>query len=196
MRVRDEDQLKEIWRGGAVTALRMEPAQLRERSERFDASIRGRNRRDQLCFALVAVMCACGLLLGGVMVRVGSALMVAWAVFSMVTLRRFGAATGTPSGSDAQTLVAQHGRQLERQRDIALSWPWGVGLAIPGFILTTVGLGLGQGIGSRFRGWEFSATLSGVFLFLYAAIVIYGKVRAAQWQREIDALRAMGDPRT
>jgi hypothetical protein len=188
MRVRDEDQLKEIWRGGAVTALRMEPAQLRERSERFDASIRRRNLRDQLCFALVAVMCVCGLLLDGVMLRVGSALMLAWALFSMYTLHRYGAATGTPPGSDAQTLVAQHGRQLERQRDIALSWPWGVGLAIPGFILVTVG--------SRIRSWEFSAAVIGVFLFLYVGVVIYGKVRAAQWQREIEALRAMSDPRT
>jgi hypothetical protein len=190
MRIRDEDQLIEIWRGGAVTALRMDPAKLRERSVSFEASIRRRNLRDQLCFALVALLCACGLFMDGVMLRTGSALMVAWAFFSMYTLHRFGAATGAPAGSDAQTIVAQHGRQLERQRDIALSWPWGAGLAIPGFILMTVGLGSG----SRIRNWELSATLLGVFLFLYVAVVIYGKVRAAQWQREIDALRSMSDP--
>jgi hypothetical protein len=190
MRIRDEDQLIEIWRGGAVTALRMDPAKLRERSVSFEASIRRRNLRDQLCFALVAVLCACGLFMDGVTLRAGSALMLGWAFFSMYTLHRFGVATGAPAGSDAQTLVAQHGRQLERQRDIALSWPWGAGLAIPGFTLMTLGLGFG----SRIRNWEYSATMIGAFLFLYAAVVIYGKVRAAQWQREIDALRAMSDP--
>jgi hypothetical protein len=189
MRIRDEDQLIEIWRGSAVTALRMEPAQLRERSVRFEASIRRRNLRDQLCFALVAVLCAYGLFMDGVMLRAGSSLMMAWAFFSMYTLHRFGAATRAPAGSDVQTIVAQHGRQLERQRDIALSWPWGAGLALPGFILMTAGLGAG----SRIRSWEFSATLLGIFLFLYAAVVIYGKARAAQWQREIDALRSMSD---
>ena len=31
----------------------------------------------------------------------------------------------------------------------------------------------------------------GVFLFLYLAVVIYGKVLADRWQREIDALQAL-----
>jgi hypothetical protein len=36
-----------------------------------------------------------------------------------------------------------------------------------------------------------SLVMIGVFLFVYGAIVLYGKMRAAQWQREIDSLRAM-----
>ena len=45
--------------------------------------------------------------------------------------------------------------------------------------------------GPRPLDWSISVGLLGVFLFLYVAIVIYGKALAGRWQHEIDALRAM-----
>ena len=78
-------------------------------------------------------------------------------------------------------------RQLERQRDIALSWPWGVGLAIPGVVLYSIGFAWGP----KPIDWSISAALVGVFLFVYIAIVIYGKALAGRWQSEIDELRKL-----
>lgn len=183
MTIDDEAQIKAIWRGRSITSLQMTPEQLRKRSARFDAAIRRRNLRDQISFALVAVICAFGLAMQGVLVRVGSVLLMGWALFSLYTLHRFGAAAAAPTDSSAQTCAAFHRRQLERQRDIALSWPWGIGLAIPG--VTLVGVGG--------RDWQSSAAMIGVFLFLYVGVVIFGKIRAAEWQREIDSLRSMID---
>lgn len=146
--------------------------QLRTRAAQFESGVRRRNLRDQIGFGLLAIICVYGVLLDGVVVRVGCALMLAWALFSMFTLHRFGSVSSAAADSSAQTCAVWHQKQLERQRDIALSWPWGIGLALPGFILTVLGLG----VRSRFPG-----------------IVIFGKAMAAKWQREIDSLRSMTD---
>jgi hypothetical protein len=40
------------------------------------------------------------------------------------------------------------------------------------------------GIGARHPNWTFSIVMTGVFLFMYIALVIYGKMVAQRWQRE------------
>lgn len=187
--MRDEEQLRAIWRGQAVTAVRMTPQQLRARAAQFESAIRRRKLRDMVSFALVAVISAFGLLQDNTVVRVGAALMASWALFSMYALHRFGSAEATPGDSSAQTCAAYHQRHLERQRDIALSWPWGVGLVIPGFVLVVIGLGAG----ARLPNWMFSAVMIGVFLFMYIGLVIHGRMLAQRWQREIDSLRSLRD---
>jgi hypothetical protein len=184
--MRDEEQLRAIWRGQTVTALQMTPQQLRARAAQFESAIRRRKRRDLVSFTLVAVISAFGLFLDSTVVRVGAALMVSWALFSMYALHRFGSVETTPGDSSAQACAAYHQRHLERQRDIALSWPWGIGLAIPGFVLVVVGLGAG----ARLPNWMFSAAM---FLFMYIGLVIYGKMLAQRWQREIESLRLLRD---
>lgn len=187
MSLSDEETLRAIWNGQAVTPLRMTPDQLRVRAAEFESTLRRRNLRDQICFALVAVFCAAGMLLDGVLVRVGSALMLGWALFSMYTLHRYGSTATVPAEISAENCAAHHQRQLERQRDIVLSWPWGIGMALPGFVLLAVGLG----VESRHPNWMFAVVMIALMLFLYVALVIYGKMLAASWQREIDSLRAL-----
>jgi hypothetical protein len=187
--MRDEEQLRAIWKGQAATALQMTPQQLRTRAAHFESAIRRRQLRDLVSFALVAVISAFGLLLDNPVVRVGAGLIVLWALFSMYALHRFGSVDATPGDSNAQTCAAHHQRHLERQRDIALSWPWGIGLAIPGFVLVVIGLGAG----ARPQNWMFSAVMTGVFSFMYIGLVIYGKMLAQRWQREIDSLRPLTD---
>jgi len=50
---------------------------------------------------------------------------------------------------------------------------------------------LGFAWGPRPLAAPIAVALVGVFMFLYVAIVIYGKSLAGRWQREIDVLRAM-----
>jgi len=185
--MRDEEQLRAIWSGQTVPALQMTSQQLRARAAQLESAIRRRKLRDLVSFALVALIFTFGLVLENAVVRVGAALMVLWALFSMYALHRFGSVEATPGDSSAETCAAYHQRHLERQRDIALSWPWGIGLAIPGFVLVVIGLGAG----ARLPNWMFSAGMTGVFLFMYIGLVIYGKMLAQQWQREIDSLRPL-----
>jgi hypothetical protein len=192
----DDRQLREIWAGQAVPALLMTPEQLRARTEHLEATIRRRNLRDHLSFVLIALGFGFGAVaLPGLLARLGCLLLAGWALLSIYWLRRYGALTVAPGAADSQALIDSHRRQLERQRDIALSWPWGIGLAIPGLVLYSLGFARGPGPsaveGPSAIDWSISAGLVGVFMFLYIAIVIYGKALAGRWQREIDALRAM-----
>jgi hypothetical protein len=52
---------------------------------------------------------------------------------------------------------------------------------------------LGISLGPRRLDWAVPAVFIGVFTFLYIAVVIYGRILAGRWQREIDALRALED---
>jgi hypothetical protein len=143
--------------------------------------------RDHLSFVLVALAFGAGaVVLPGLLARLGCLLLASWAVVSIYWLRRYGA-IAVASAADARALIEAQQRQLERQRDIALSWPWGVGLAMPGLLLYSAGFALGP----RPIGASIAVAMVGVFVFLYIAIVIYGKSLAGRWQREIDALRAM-----
>jgi hypothetical protein len=200
MPTHDQERLQAIWRGQSVPALAMTTEQLRARAAQFNSEIRRRNLRDYLSHALIAAIMGVGVLVipassrppWGVLVGVGSALTMLWSLLSMYWLHRFGAVAPAPAESNAQTCAAYHKVQLERQRDIALSWPWGIALGFPGFVLLCIGLGLG----SQHPNWVFPAVTIGLLFFMYVAVVIHGKVLAGQWQREIDSIQDLkGEPR-
>ena len=185
-----DQQLREIWAGQPVPTLLMTPEQLRARAEHLEASIRRRNLRDHLSFVLVAIVFGVG---AGVvpglelLTRLGCLLLASWALVSIYWLRRYGAIAVASSAADSRALIDAQQRQLERQRDIALSWPWGIGLALPGLLLYSIGFAWGP----RPLGAPIAVALVGMFMFIYVAVVIYGKSLAGRWQQEIDALRAM-----
>jgi hypothetical protein len=52
---------------------------------------------------------------------------------------------------------------------------------------------IGLGAGARHPNWIFSLVMTRVFLFVYIAVVIYGKMLAQRWQREIESLRSLRD---
>ena len=187
MSVRDEEQLRAIWRGQAIAPPPMTPQQLRARAAQFESSIRRRNLRDYVSFGLVATLSALGLLPGqhgGTRRRRSDDVVGAFLDVRVASIRLV---EETPAESGAQTCAAHHQRHLEQQRDIVLSWPWGIGLVIPGFVLVTVELGMGFGD----RSWAFPAVMIGVLMFMYIALIIYGRMLAARWQREIDSLRSL-----
>ena len=184
----DDKQLREIWAGQAVPALLMTPEQLRARAEHLEASIHRRNLRDHLCFVLVALGFGFGAVtISSPLTRLGCLLLLGWALLSIYWLRRYGTIAVASGAADAHALIEGQQRQLERQRDIALSWPWGIGLAIPGLVLYSIGFAWGP----QPIDWSISAALVGVFMFVYIAIVIYGKALAGRWQREIDDLQKL-----
>ena len=52
---------------------------------------------------------------------------------------------------------------------------------------------VGLVVGPRGASWESSAALSVALSLHLIAVAIYGKIRAGQWQREIDSLRSVRD---
>jgi hypothetical protein len=186
--MRNEVDLRAVWRNQAVAALRLSDDDIRARAEYVERQTRWRYLRDQASLGTIALAFAVGVVvLDGYLTRIGCALLFLWAAYGIFGLRRFGSALRIPADAVAATCALYHRRQLERQRDIALSWPLGVGLAAPRLLLYVVG----SVVGPRQFPWQGGVALVGLFAFAYVAAVIHGKMLAAQWQREIDALVVM-----
>ncbi len=186
----NEEELRVLWRKQATATIRLSPEQLRERAEQFERQTRRRYLRDQVSFGIVAIAFAYGVIaLDGGLVRLGCALLLMWALNGMYGLHKFGSALSIPVDAGTETCAAYHHRQLERQRDIAISLPLGIGLAVPGFVLFAIGSSLGP----RQLPWEGAIALVGVFAFMCLAVVIHGRTLAGKWQREIDGLQAIRD---
>jgi hypothetical protein len=81
--------------------------------------------------------------------------------------------------------MAWYREQLERQRDVALSRPWGLALGLPGLVLLLIGY-VDSGVP-----WTFSVILAGLGFFFGVAVIIHGKILAGRWQEEIDALQKL-----
>jgi hypothetical protein len=110
--------------------------------------------------------------------------MAGWSASDM---RRFDVVLQRPSEMTALTCVAYYRRQLERQRDIVLSWPLGGGLAVQGFLIAAVGFATGP----RHLPWSAAVALIGVGALVYPAILLYGRLLVGPWQREINTVRQM-----
>ncbi|HZF28115.1 MAG TPA: hypothetical protein VE907_03285 [Gammaproteobacteria bacterium] len=185
MPIDSDNDLRTLWQGQAAATPPPTPQQLRARAERFESQTRRRYVRDQVSFGLVAIAFAWGVFaMDGALVRLGSAMLLGWALYGMYGLRRFAAPLRSSPQASGQTCAAHHRRQLERQRDVVRSWPLGMGLAVPGFVLCVLGFPLGP---NRLP-WPPAIALIGMFAFVYVATLIYGKMLAGKWQREIDGL--------
>ena len=182
----DEDQIPSIWRLQPVPKVAMTPELIRARAARFDRQIRNRIRVDILSSAgLVICLVFAAVMMQGMVLRAGLLLLAAWALTGVYLTRVVGMPDRFPGEPSAAT--AWYIRHLERQRDYMLSAPWGMGLALPGVILILIGYSTPPGVVP----WQNSVVLGGVFGFAYFASVIYCKVVANRWQREIESLRSL-----
>jgi len=180
----DDDQIQSIWKAQPIARVSITPEQMRARATRFETDTRRRNRIDFVSFLLVAVIAVAGaLVLKSPLVRAGLLFMALWAVIGLYSVRRFHEVASQAPQSAASTCVAWYQSQLERQRDVALSRPWGVALALPGFALLLIGYVV-TGLP-----WAVSAILGAAGVFVGVAAIIHGKILAGRWQEEIVELQ-------
>jgi hypothetical protein len=180
----DEDQMQSIWKRQPTLTVSITPDQMRARAGRFETETHRRNRKDLVSFALVALITGAGaVVLQSALERTGALLLALWAAIGLFSVRRFHDLSQLPTESDASTCLAWYRRQLERQRDVALSRPWGLALALPGIVLLLVGYVVG-GVP-----WTVSAILGAVGCFLGVGAIIHGRILAGTWQAEIDSLQ-------
>jgi hypothetical protein len=183
----DEDQIQSIWKSQPILTVSMTPELLQARAARFEKATRRRNRGDFVSFAVVALIFGIGAAaLQNPLTRTGALLLALWAVIGVYSVRKFHALTALRSPeSSASTCMAWYQEQLERQRDVALSRPWGLALGLPGLVLLLIGY-VDSGVP-----WTFSAILAGVGLFLGVGVIIHGKILAGRWQAEIHSLQRL-----
>jgi hypothetical protein len=147
--------------------------------------------RDVASAGLLAVGCAFVVIVlrPGALTGLGYVLLFMWALYVIWGTHRFGSALQIPADAAAATCASVHLKQLRRQRDLVLSWPLGMGLAMPAVVLVALGLPLGP----KHMPWAAAVALISVCVFVYLAAVIYGKIVAGGWQAEIAELEALID---
>jgi hypothetical protein len=184
MTTTDDDRIQPIWKSQPILTVSMTPDQMRARAVRFETETRRRNWIDLVSFALVALIFGVGALaLRSALVRAGALLLALWAAIGLYSVSRFPGLASQQPESSASTCVAWYQRQLERQRDVALSRPWGIALGLPGFGLLLIGYAV-SGVP-----WTVSAILGALGSFLGVGVIIHGKILAGRWQEEIDSLQ-------
>lgn len=182
----DEDQIQSIWKSQPILDMSITTEQMRARAAQFESQTRRRNTGDYLSFAVVAVICGIGALtvLQGALARVGALLLALWAMIGLYSVRRFNGLTLQRSPeSSPSSCAAWYQQNLERQREVALSRPWGIALAMPGFVLLLIGY-VDSGMP-----WPSSVILGGIGGFVGVAAVIHGQILAGRFQQEIDSLQ-------
>ena len=194
MTLSDESELRAIWQSQLIGAQPMTPEQLRSRAKQFESKARRGLRINQISAGLVATICAFGLFFmeGGLLFKVGAALLLMASVYIAWGMRFFFSALPVPTSASAGTCAAVHKRQLERQRDLNLSMPSGVRVMLPGTILVL--LDPIWPITESHAGpaaWAAPAATIAIALFLFEVSIIYGKIIARRFQREINELEAM-----
>lgn len=189
-----QENLRAIWKGGAVVQPSWTPDQITTRAEMFEAQARKLARWDLFAFLLVPV-----LIVGVVLVvdlpaqlreshgRIqfaGAVLLILCSVMGAIWSRRYGHAA---VASNANDLLASHLERLARLRDWYASTPWGSALYLPGGGLVMIGTGMNP----KGHGWETPIIWAGVAAFVYVASCIHMKIKARALQREIESLEAL-----
>ena len=107
--------------------------------------------------------------------RVGALLLAGWAVIGLYAVRTLHGLAQPSTAASANPCVTWYQLQLERQRDVALSRPWGFVLGLPGLVLVLIGY-VDSGVP-----WTVSVLLAGLGLFLGIGAIIHGKILAGTW---------------
>lgn len=180
----DEEGIQPIWQSQPTLSVSISPDQMRARAVRLEKETQRRNRMDLVSFALVALIAGIGaLVLRNALVRAGGLLLALWATVGLYSVRRFHGVTSQRPESSTSPCLVWYQQQLERQRDVALSRPWGIALGLPGFGLLLIGY-LASGVP-----WGVSAVLGAVCSFPGVGAIIHGRLLARRWQQEIDSLQ-------
>ncbi len=182
MSATDEGQIQLAWKAQSVQIVFISPEQMRLRAARFERNTSKRNRADLVSFVLLFLFTIAAIVVANnLLVRAGSFLFSLWALAGMYSVRQFHRVTAPGSAeSMGVTGAAWYRQQLERQRDVALSRPWGIALAVPGVCL------LLMGYVDADAPPDVVAVLGGILVFSGMALVIHGKILAGRWQHEIN----------
>ena len=190
--------LATLWQEQPVTRIEISLGQLRWRARKFERRIRWRNLREYAAGALVVGVFGYYVWrIPAPLVRLGSMLVIAGALFALRSLHVRGASGSAPVGMAFSPCLEFYRRQLERQRDLLRDvWTWYLLPFVPGLAVFLVGLlgwTLAQPNAPAHRPLivgVFAATAAGCGLVL-AAVARLNRWAARKLQHEIDTLAAL-----
>jgi len=142
-----EDELAGLWQDQKLEGNKMALEAIRKKTMKFERRIRNRNLMEYI---------AAGIVVAGFgrtifhaennFVRLGSALVVAAAIYIVYALRTRGSSLRLPDVTARMNLIQFHRSSLERQRDLLMDiWRWYILPFVPGTLLNMVGFAVRDG---------------------------------------------------
>lgn len=190
---RNDDPIKALWRAQSTEVPAMSVSYVRHRTGELHRAFRIRNLLEQGS-SLVALA---GCLIVIVMaphpwIKSAAALLLIGGAYAQVQWRRRTASLrSVPSESSASSLEF-YKRELERKRDVHLTlWRWYLLPMAPGVIAM---LTWNFFVDPQTKGTSAPWAVLGMLTIWIVFSVIYERYKAAQCQREIDALSGLTEP--
>jgi hypothetical protein len=186
--------IKNLWQGQKMEKTPMTLADIHAMARKFQTRTRRALLRETVATAIVIV--AFGYYIWafpGWMIKLGSAVTVAWALWFLWQLRRRARARALPP--EGEQIVAFHRRELARRRDLLRNmWRWQLLPLLPGMVLILLGRVMQFHAPGRPIAFDHLViALGGIIVALILAIcLMWQRMRAHALQRRIDDLDALG----
>jgi hypothetical protein len=134
------DDPRNIWQTQEVEEMRFSVEELRAKADKFQRRIWRRNLREYLAALFVIVFFAATYWnTHQVVPRIAFAWIIAWSVFYIWYMWRWGSATPVPANMGNAACVGFYRNELARQRDLLRSvWRWVVLPIVPGLALLAI----------------------------------------------------------
>jgi len=188
-----------LWQSQPGEPGKISPEELSRKMHKFDRRIFWRNLREYVAGAFVVV--CFGFYewkLPGLLLRIGSGLIIAGTIYAMVQLHRRASVRSAPADLGLRPCIEFHRRELERQRNALLGiWSWYLLPFAPGFVVFFLGTMVSQwrwhpaGMSHLAMGYGILLGMVGAVFFGIAKL---NQRAAAKLQVQIDEMRKLGEP--
>lgn len=193
----DSEDMKNLWQSQPTEPSKIRPEDFRRKMDKFERRIFWRNLREYA--ASVVVIAIFGYYewkFRGLLVRVGSGLIIAGTLYVMLQLHRRGSVRTAPADLGLSTCIDFHRKSLQRQQDAYRTiWSWYLLPFVPGLAVFEIGSAMNQ--------WKAHPVGLGHFIIVFLpfpaimAALFFGIWRLNQWaagklQKQIDELTALG----
>ncbi len=193
--------LRNLWQSQGSESFSMSVEELRKAANKFTRKIFWRNSREYA--AAIIVVGAYGYYIyrfHSALLRLGSALIIAAAIWVSYWIHRKGSPTAMTAEMDAQSCIDFHRSELVRQRDLLSTiWTWYLLPFTPGLALFLLGQQLSTlaKAGSHQHYGDIAIRYGVVVAVFAGTFILLGKLNhwaAKKLQRKIDALDNMKPP--
>jgi len=190
------EDMKKLWQNQPTEPPRIRPENFRKKMSKFERKIFWRNMREYAAGAVVIAIFGYHYpKLHGLLVRVGSGLIIAGTLYVMYQLHRRASFRPVPANLGLNTCIEFHRESLERQRDaLRTIWSWYLLPCVPGLAVLVVRSIVSQWAAHpRSLGHLVISSLvsPGIMAAIFFAIWKLNRRAAERLQTQIDELNAL-----
>jgi hypothetical protein len=181
--------MRELWQSQQTEGVHMSVEQIRASAGKFQRRIQGRNLREYIAAAVVAVFFGFEFWRAGdPLARTGFGLVIAGMCYLVWHLHTNGSSSSLPEDVGISTCIQFQRRELLRQRDLLTGvWRWYLGPLIPGLAVLLVAFGRANP--GHLKHPALVVVPEAIFFALiFLAIAIMNSHAARKLQRQIDEL--------